>query len=160
MEMGNNGVIIDVREPKEFSEKSIGGAINLPLSKFSVEQYLPYQEHTINLICHSGNRAKQVQQKLLQANFNHVIVMDFHMENFMQQTKTSKTWTVDRQFRMLLGLLLATFLIGYYFGLKYLIAIPIILSTGLIFTSLIDRCYLRMGIAMLPWNRQERKENS
>jgi hypothetical protein len=54
---------------------------------------------------------------------------------------------------MTLGVLLAIFLGGDFLSIQWLIAIPIILATGLIFTSLIDRCYMRMGIALLPWNR-------
>ena len=147
-------VIIDVREPNEFAESHIKGAINIPVSKFKKEAFEPYQNNVINLICRSGNRAGQVQEKLIKEGFEQVYVTAIQMQDIGQERPKKNIWTVDRQFRMFLGIMLAIFLIGYLLEQSYLIIIPAILSTGLIFTSLIDRCYLRMGIAKLPWNKK------
>ena len=62
-------------------------------------------------------------------------------------------WTIDRQFRMFLGLMLFVAVIGMTLVSQWFIIIPSIFATGLIVTSLINRCYLRMGIARLPWNK-------
>lgn len=155
-----NSVIIDVREPKEFRDRRMPGAINLPYSKFSMQQYEPYKNGMICLVCETGSRATRVLDKLVDAGFENVYLLERQMAHYHHeaaQNFTTKGWSVDRQFRMLLGLLLAIFLIGtYMFNLSGFVAIPIILATGLIFTSIIDRCYLRMGIAMLPWNRDKK----
>ncbi len=152
--MSQEIIIIDVREPKEYREFHLMGSINIPSSQYEETKFEPYKENSIGLICQSGSRAKAVQNKLLEAGFEHVSVMEKQMENISAFAKKSNSgWSVDRQFRMTLGVLLAVFLGGYFLSINWLIAIPIILATGLIFTSLIDRCYMRMGIAMLPWNR-------
>ena len=65
-----------------------------------------------------------------------------------------KGWTIDRQFRLALGLSLAVFLLGYFLVSEIFIVIPVILCIGLTYTSIIDRCYMRLGIAMLPWNNR------
>ena len=58
---------------------------------------------------------------------------------------------------MTIGVLLTIFLLGYFLGeAKWVVFIPIILATGLVVTSIIDRCYMRMGIAMLPWNKNKK----
>lgn len=59
---------------------------------------------------------------------------------------------------MTLGLLLLLFLLGHFLGFALAIIIPIILGAGLTITAIIDRCYLRIGIARLPWNRKRRDE--
>ncbi len=152
------GVVIDVRESKEYADNCIAGSINLPSSSFNLDQYEPYRSHMIGLVCQTGNRANLIAKKLNEQGFAHVFVMEKQMADLSSESvhHSKKGWSVDRQFRMLLGLLLALFLLGYSLDLLGFFVIPIILCTGLIFTALIDRCYLRMGIAMLPWNRDRR----
>lgn len=74
------------------------------------------------------------------------------MENYLDPAKI-KGWSIDRQFRITLGILLAIALTLYALGYEYGLIIPMILCVGLIFTSIIDRCYMRMAIARMPWNR-------
>ena len=152
------GIIIDVREPKEYNDYKIPGSINLPSSNFDLTQFEPYREKLICLVCHSGSRSRAIQEKLAANGFENVTVLEKQIEQLetpAESTKESKGWSVDRQFRMTLGVLLAIFLTGYFFNLGQLVIIPLILSAGLIITSIIDRCYMRMGIAMLPWNRDK-----
>lgn len=148
-------VIIDVREPKEYSDHHIPGAINIPATTFDTKQFEPYRSNTICLICQTGKRADNIKNLLIENSFDNVYLLENHMENIEKNADLNQGWSVDRQFRMLLGLLLAIFLSGFYFGITSLMIIPIILSTGLIVTSIIDKCYMRMGIAMLPWNKKK-----
>jgi hypothetical protein len=53
-----------------------------------------------------------------------------------------------------LGLFLALYLVGYHWMSALFAVIPVIPCLGLIITAIIDKCYLRIGIAMLPWNRE------
>jgi hypothetical protein len=62
------------------------------------------------------------------------------------------SWTVDRQFRLILGGLLLVALLGTVVGQSYLLALAFIIALGLTFTAIIDRCYFKMLIARLPWN--------
>ncbi|MDQ0362344.1 rhodanese-like domain-containing protein [Breznakia pachnodae] len=47
-------LIVDVREPDEYSSGHISGAINVPLGE--VDNYRPEQE--VYLVCHSGRRSR------------------------------------------------------------------------------------------------------
>ena len=145
-------VIIDVREPSEYSDVHIPGAVNLPSTKYHKDTYTHYSNKRIYLVCQSGGRAKQIGKKLNLDGFEQVFILEDHMES-VPRIYTTKGWTVDRQFRMTLGALLAIFLTLTFLEIPYAFIIPLILCSGLIITSIIDRCYMRMGIAMLPWNK-------
>lgn len=151
-----NAILIDVREPAEFREIHYPEAINMPLLTTSNEDYKSFASKPIYLVCQTGRRAASIQHQLAQIGIKDVYVLEANMQDISKTdiVEVSATaWTIDRQFRMTLGLLLLIFLGGYYFIGKGFIVIPMILTAGLIFTSIIDRCYMRIGIALLPWNR-------
>lgn len=145
-------VIIDVREPMEYEDRHIPGALNFPSTKYNKDDFQSFDGKQICLVCESGSRAKQVGKKLENDGFTNIAILEQHMQA-IPRIRTTKGWTIDRQFRMTLGVLLAIFLTLYFLDIPYAFIIPLILCTGLIFTSIIDRCYMRMGIAALPWNR-------
>ena len=69
------GRMIDVREPREFSEWRIPGATPLPMSEF-LERYeaeLPKDEELM-IQCRTGSRSDQVARLLLQRGYRAVNV--------------------------------------------------------------------------------------
>lgn len=54
-------VLVDVREPDEFTSGHVPGAINLPLSSFSPSALPKSTDKTVVVMCRSGRRAGQVQ---------------------------------------------------------------------------------------------------
>lgn len=145
-------VIVDVREPSEYNDQHIPGAVNIPSTRYNKDQYAEFDDKKICLVCQSGNRVKQIEKKLRQDGFSNIYTLELQMEAIPKVYQT-KGWTVDRQFRMTIGSLLAIYLILTYFIIPFAFLIPLVLCSGLIVTSIIDRCYMRMGIAMLPWNK-------
>ena len=152
-----SGIIIDVREPAEFWDGHIPYAINLPSTRFEVEDYNAWEQQKIFLVCQSGNRAQAIALRLREAGVEEVYVLERHMES-IETSNNSARWSVDRQFRFLLGIFLATYLIGYNWISMWFLLIPVILCLGLTITAIIDKCYLRIGIAMMPWNQGEISE--
>lgn len=153
-------VIIDVRTSKEFLEGSYPGALNLPSNNFDVSKFNPFRNDAIGLVCFSGNRAKQVKSLLEAEGFNNVTLMQHQMVHIMEGSGgDSAVWTVDRQFRLALGLLLGVFLVGHFiFNSPLSLIVLLIVFTGLIYSAITDNCYLRMFIALLPWNRNQAPE--
>ena len=152
--VAGNAVIIDVREPMEFQEIHIPGAINIPSTKFDLQAIEPFKDRKICVVCQTGKRTKTVIQELEDNGWSNIYSLEKQMQSYAHNVAQKDTgWTVDRQFRMTIGVLLAVFLTAYFSGFTGFIAIPIILSTGLIVTAIIDKCYMRTGIAMLPWNK-------
>lgn len=144
-------VIIDVREPGEYHEGHIPGALNFPSTNFHKDHYSGFKQIEIALVCQSGKRARKIGETLSKEGFEKVNLLETQMQEINNSNKV-KGWSIDRQFRITLGVLLLVYLLLIQF-VNYIILIPIILSSGLIITAIIDRCYLRMGIAMLPWNK-------
>ncbi|MFV0605625.1 MAG: rhodanese-like domain-containing protein [Niabella sp.] len=155
-----NGVIIDVREKAEYLEVHFPDSVNLPLSSFNLNDYKDYKKRPIILTCHTQNRSIKAGEYLQKAGVNNIFILKNGVSGLIDEgaaiNNTPVGWTIDRQFRMTLGILLLIFIIGYFFLSPYFIIIPIILCCGLIFTSLIDRCYMRMAIARLPWNKNKK----
>ena len=60
-------VLVDVREPDEFAAGHIAGAVNLPLSRFAVDQ-LPHAEgKTLVLQCAGGKRSGMALDRCAEA---------------------------------------------------------------------------------------------
>lgn len=59
IDAGRNPILVDVREPYEFEDGHIPGAINLPLGELSelAKTRLPDKDALIYLYCRSGNRS-------------------------------------------------------------------------------------------------------
>lgn len=155
-----NTQILDVREPAEFQEEHLQHSVNMPLSSLEkTYSKLDNQTHYV-LLCQSGKRAQEAAKILESLGFEHLSVAEPGIEmsrtttkSFLVYPKNRKLWTIDRQFRMALGLLLALGLSGKFLLSDWFLLIPIIISLGLIVTSLLDRCYFRSLIAAMPWNK-------
>ncbi|KAA3638890.1 MAG: rhodanese-like domain-containing protein [Bacteroidetes bacterium] len=154
-------IIIDVRTSREFLEGSYPGAINLPSNEFSPSNFQPFRNHAIGLVCFSGNRAEKVKSMLEDHGFNNVTLMQHQIVHIVEESvPDSSVWTVDRQFRLALGLLLGIFLIGnFIFHSPLSLVVLLVVFSGLIYSAVTDNCYLRMFIALLPWNRNQASEN-
>lgn len=148
-------VIVDVRTPKEFSEGAFPGALNLPHSNFDVNHFSKYRNDNIALVCFSGGRAQKVKELLEMEGFQNVSILQYQMVNAQENTNSeSKMWSVDRQFRITLGLILAIFMLLNY-ALNSSIAFVLLFGvfSGLMYSSITDNCYLKSLIAIMPWNK-------
>lgn len=84
---GTPGVLIDVREPDEFSAGHLAGAISIPrgVLEFQIETHpalasldgghVPVRERPIILYCRSGARSALAASSLMQMGFTHVSSM-------------------------------------------------------------------------------------
>ncbi|HIK56811.1 MAG TPA: rhodanese-like domain-containing protein [Synechococcales cyanobacterium M55_K2018_004] len=68
----NAVILIDVREPAEFSAEHIPGAMLVPLSRFDPRKIPQPQGKQLVLYCHSAARSAIAAQKLLNAGFSQV----------------------------------------------------------------------------------------
>lgn len=72
---GENIVLLDVREPHEYEETRIEGAILIPLGKLQNNLEGLNTEDKIIVICRSGNRSAKASQLLIDNDFKDVYNM-------------------------------------------------------------------------------------
>lgn len=72
---GQGSIVVDVREPNEYSAGHIPGAMNKPLSEISTGDYEGLDSsETYVIICQSGNRSQQASEVLNKEGFTLVNV--------------------------------------------------------------------------------------
>jgi len=78
-----NGVIIDVREPSEYAEKSAKAAINVPrgLLEMKVLQLYPNESQAIFLHCATGARAVFSAEQLKRVGYLDVYVITSSLDD-------------------------------------------------------------------------------
>jgi rhodanese-related sulfurtransferase len=79
----NNGVIIDVREPSEYAEKSAKNAINIPrgLLEMKMLQLYPNEDQPIFLHCATGARAIFSAEQLKRVGYLNVSVITSSLDD-------------------------------------------------------------------------------
>lgn len=72
LKQNNNKILIYVREPHEYQEGFIPGAINIPLSKLKSQINTISKDKHVFLYCQSGMRSKQVARILSKNQFQNL----------------------------------------------------------------------------------------
>lgn len=86
MKLGKNDVILDVRNPDEYQEAHIKGALNIPLPELGQNADKLKKYDHIYIHCKRGGRAQSATQVLSDAGFNNVIcVSDAGMEMWVAE---------------------------------------------------------------------------
>jgi rhodanese-related sulfurtransferase len=88
---GEAGIIIDVREPSEFADGHVTGAINVPrgLLEFNIWPEVGYPDKTdmgkkITLYCKTGGRAALAAKSLRELGFTNVVAVDMKVDDWKQ----------------------------------------------------------------------------
>jgi rhodanese-related sulfurtransferase len=89
LDKGSLGLIVDVREPGEYAEGHIPGAINIPrgLIEFRIWSYVGYPNKldmhaTITVYCRSGGRSALAAKSLQDLKFSNVTAADMSIEDW------------------------------------------------------------------------------
>ena len=66
---------MDVRTEKEYNEKHIPNAVNIPNESIGTEEIsqLPDKDQLILVYCRSGNRSKQASEKLVELGYTNIV---------------------------------------------------------------------------------------
>lgn len=88
---GDAGLVIDVREPSEFAEGHVTGAINVPrgLIEFNVWPVVGFPDKTdmgrkITVYCRTGGRAALTAKSLRDLGFTNVVAVDMKIDDWKQ----------------------------------------------------------------------------
>ena len=152
-------LLVDVRTPGEYEAAHIAGSINLPLDQVDahLRRIVSDAGGRLVLVCQSGARATQAQQKLTAAGLTDVAVLTGGVNAWtaaggpVQRTGRAR-WGLERQVRLVAGGIVLTAIVASIWvpALRYVAGF---VGAGLVFAALTDSCLMGMLLAKLPYNR-------
>jgi rhodanese-related sulfurtransferase len=149
--------LVDVREYAEFAGGRIEGAKLLPLGELEKRHTELDHSKPIYVMCRTGNRSGQAQQKLKNLGFKNVINVSggfeaWKKEDLPFEKDENAPWALERQVRFVAGMLV---LIGFLLSFihPYFIGISVFIGAGLTFSAVTDTCTMGMILAKMPWNK-------
>jgi hypothetical protein len=110
------------------------------------------------LVCKAGSRAEKARQLLAAKGFVELMVLEGGMDGWRTEGRPVKTtarqpWSMERQVRIVAGLLvMVTLSLGLAVSKLWLIGTGFV-GTGLIFAGVSDICMMASLLGRLPWNR-------
>ncbi len=156
---GDEPTIIDVRTPAEFSSAHIPGSYNIPLQLLS-ENTRDLAERLggdVVLVCRSGARAVQAQQRLAAVGADDVGVLTGGISAFESAgggvVRGPRHWAMERQVRMAAGSLVLLGFLGSKLINPRLGYLSAAIGGGLTFSALTNSCGMAAVLAKMPWNR-------
>ncbi len=153
-------LLIDVREPGEYSSERIPGAKLMPLSKFDPSQIPADQE--VVLYCRTGNRSAQAAEKIFATGVKTIQHLQGGITAWKQQglptdRDANAPISLFRQVQIVAGsLVLAGTILGATVSPKFL-GLSGFVGAGLIFAGVTDTCALGMLLAKLPYNQRTKQ---
>lgn len=92
VENPSEALIVDVREPHEYTAGHVPGSINIPrgLLEFQIWKYVGFPANiemgkTVYLQCQNGNRASLAAQSLEELGFTHTTAVVMNLEDWQKQ---------------------------------------------------------------------------
>ncbi len=153
--------VIDVRTSAEFETVRIPGSVNapLPLIEKHARQVAERLDRDVVLVCQSGTRARQAQQRLAGAGAARLHVLDGGVGSYEtaggEVVRGRSRWSLERQVRLIAGLLvLGSSLAGLRAPRAGMLAGGV--GAGLTISALTDTCTLGRILSALPYNRGPR----
>ena len=156
--------LIDVRSPAEYRAGHVYGAISIPLDELSPEELHRQlddpgagKERPLFLMCLSGLRAQRAAERLKQAGFEKVHILEGGTEAWMKAglpaQRCGNAISLERQVQIAIGaLLVLKVFFGFTVHQLFFAAIPLI-GAGLIVAGVTRWCGMAQLMAMMPWNQ-------
>lgn len=142
--------LIDVRTPAEFREIHAEGATSMPLDRLDPSAFAPGAP--VYLICKSDERSRMAAAKVPDA----VVVEGGTVaweKSGLPVVRGKKTWALERQVRLVAGLLVLIGVALGWFVHPYLFGLAAFVGAGLTFSGLTNFCGMGLLLARMPWNR-------
>jgi len=150
---------LDVRSVFEFIQTHIKDSVNVPIDMLSVKiDDLSKAGKEYIVFCRTGNRSPMAADMLMQAGLHNVKVMDGGMTSWQKERlpviKGEGGISLERQVRLIAGLLVLGGIILGLFLHPAFIAISVFVACGLIYSGLTDNCLMGMLLMKLPYNKK------
>jgi len=162
LEQGGDIRILDVRTPGEFESVHISGSYNVPLDTLGehAAEIRHHVEETVVVVCRSGARASQAEQRLNGAGMANVKVLEGGIAAWEQTlgdqrgqlNRGAPRWDLERQVRLVAGAIVLTgIVVSIWFPAARFLSGAI--GLGLTVAALTNTCAMGMMLSKLPYNR-------
>lgn len=151
--------VLDVRSPAEFESAHIAGSFNLPLDRLPTHagELGRGLEAPVVLVCRSGQRAREAERMLREADAREVQVLEGGLMAWEQAglpvKRGRQRWSLERQVRAIAGTLVLIGTLGSLFVWPPLLFLAMFVGGGLLFAGVTDTCTMGMLLLRLPYNR-------
>ncbi|MCE0484965.1 MAG: rhodanese-like domain-containing protein [Methylacidiphilales bacterium] len=155
--------VLDVRTPVEFAEVHVPQTHNVPLDQFNPQALLAsgelLKDQPAYLLCRSGGRASKAAEKLAREGLKNAVVVEGGTLAWIDaglpvNRGTTKVISLERQVRIVAGLLVLVGVLLALFVHPYFIGLSALVGAGLVFAGITDWCGMGLLLAKLPWNNQ------
>jgi rhodanese-related sulfurtransferase len=160
----DEAVVIDVRTPGEYESVHIPRSRNIPLDQ--IEQHADELREAADsgkevvLVCKSGGRAHQAQEKLEAAGVKTLPILEGGMTAWQQAdgdvVQDVIRWDLERQVRLVAGsIVLLSILASLVWPSARFVAGFV--GAGLVFAAVSNSCMMGMALAKLPYNQPKKQ---
>ena len=155
-----NTLWIDVREPLEFASGHIPGSVNMPLTQL---HKTPLPQQPVVLICQSGKRSHQAVELLRRRGMAQPVqelqggIANWQLQGRKLERAPRTPLPLMQQVQIaagslvLLGLIMSKLLAPGWIGLSWFV------GAGLVFAGITGFCGMARLLAVMPWNRLQRR---
>lgn len=165
-------VIVDVREPHEFEAGHIANAMSIPLSNFenAIKQVHVPADKAILFQCQKGRRSDmacdltlsmgQIKNKIInvEGGMNDWIaanlpVIEAKAEKSIKPQSSTAMLSIDRQMRIIFGLVIVALIAMGYLGMPYAFALVGISGFAYFLSGITGICFAERLLRRMSWNR-------
>lgn len=153
--------VIDVRSGAEFSSAHIRGSYNVPLPLLAEhgEEFASRLPGQVVLICQSGARAQQANERLESVGVDPdtVTVLDGGIAGYESAggeiVRGKGAWAMDRQVRMIAGSLVLAGVTASKLLSPRFVYLAGAIGAGLTYSAASNTCAMGAALSKMPWNR-------
>ncbi|MHB1137642.1 MAG: rhodanese-like domain-containing protein [Microthrixaceae bacterium] len=150
--------LLDVRTAAEFEHAHIPGSYNVPLDTLGehADELHRHLDVPVVVVCRTGARARQAEQRLAAAGMAEVHVLDGGIQAWDDGRRSVRrgrsTWALERQVRLVAGGLVLAGTVASVRAprVRYLAGA---VGLGLTVAALTDTCAMGAALSKLPYNR-------
>ncbi|GAB4465493.1 MAG: rhodanese-like domain-containing protein [Armatimonadaceae bacterium] len=159
LQAGDHLQLIDVRSTGEYAAGHIPGAANIPMDQAEARIADLRPSDPVVLVCQSGKRAS-LTCDLLQRHHPELLVLEggtsaWVAEGMPVVQTTSTRWALERQVRLIAGLLVLVGTLLTAFVDRNWVYLPMFIGAGLTFAGATNVCGMAALLAMMPWNKPQ-----
>ena len=148
---------IDVREFAEFAGGAIEDSELVPLGTLEEVCGRWDKDTPLEMVCKSGGRARQAQERLLALGFSDVRVLEGGIDGWIANGKSvvrmeRRPWSLERQVRVGAGSMVVISLLLAWTVSPLFLSVTALVGAGLVFAGATDICLMARLLSKLPWN--------